>query len=316
MDRKQDRSGVKQDRRTGVNPKGRYTIFSSHCDVPAEKDVMTYITFDPGEYTFDVRVEKRTRGTDGALVETIAQNKHLVNYQREATAGTGTVSFFFSSVTAIIEGYRKHLTQLDIVIVERQMEANTAMMVLQTAIVSYFLFHYPNAFITDISPRLKGDHLGAPAVHDYKQLKAWGVGRALALAEKRGDTWFIAYIEAQRNGQGREKLDDDTDNYMQAEAFCAEVGYQLTGGIVKSDAGPPRLVPTSAPVTLKRARKTAVKMSSSSSEIDYNYEDGEIEEDPAPFDDSSQEESDTEYLQDCIVGRGWSDEDGWALQED
>jgi len=230
---------------------------------------MTYITFDPGEYTFDVRVERRTRGANGCCsrVETVEQHKHLVNYQRETIKGTGTASFFFSSVMSILEDYRKHLAELDIVIVERQMEVNTAMMVLQTAIVSYFLFHYPSALVVDISPLLKGDHLGAPAVHDYKQLKSWGVGRALALAEKRGDTLFLSYIEAQRSSRGKHKLDDDTDNYMQAEAFCAEVGYQLTG---KSDSyvGPPRLVPTSAPVVKKArevTRKRAVKKVSSSS---------------------------------------------------
>lgn len=257
-----------QDRRTETNPKGRYTIFSPHLSLPKEKDVMTYITFDPGEYTFDVRVERRTRGVDCCLlVETVEQNKHRVNCQREAVKGTGTASFFFSSVTSILEEYRKHLSDLDIVIVERQMEVHTGMMVLQTTIVSYFLLCYPGVFVVDISPRLKGDHLGAPAVHDYKQLKAWGVGRALALAEKRGDALFLSYIDSQRKGKKSQwKLDDDTDNYMQAEAFCAEVGYQLTGVGRNAYVGPARLVPTSVPA-VKKPRKKPVKKASEEEEL-------------------------------------------------
>ena len=257
-------------RRQGVNPKGHYTIFSPHSCLPVEKDVMTYITFDPGEYTFDVRVERRTRGTTGtcSLVETVAQNKHRINCQRDTITGTGTVSMYFSCVTSIIEEYRKYLDELDIVIVERQMEANTAMMVLQTTIVSYFLFQYPAAFVVDMSARMKGDHLGAPVKHTYDQLKAWGITRALALAAKRGDTVFIAYITAQRDAGGKIKMDDDTDNYMQAESFCAEVGYQLSGDGVAQ--GPLRLVPTATPrVTARRVTARRAARISSSSEDEY-----------------------------------------------
>ena len=267
-----------------MNPKGRYTIHSSHKAIPEEKDIMTYISFDPGEDTFDIRVETRLRGDKHcSSISTVAQGKHPINYTRvtsESSKGTcsasddihaaskstcstskGTCSVVVSSVIAILDSYMSWIPTPDVALIERQMEVNTNMMILQTIIATYFILRHPAMFVVDISPKLKGDNLGAPAKMTRPKLKAWGIIKAEHLATLRGDNVFLKYISDQRVGKKKSeyKIDDDTDNYIQVEAFCVEVGYQTTRAVCKvevSAASPLRLVPTSSTVKKPVKRKS------------------------------------------------------------
>jgi hypothetical protein len=124
---------------------------------------------------------------------------------------------------------------------------------MQSVIIGYFLLTQPHVVVVEISPKLKGTRLGAPKL-SRPSLKKWGIEKALYLADQRGDQVFIDYINNQEILAARSKklgtnvklkLDDDTDNYIQIEAFCVEAGYQLTK---TKDAkpkyrGPPKLIP-------------------------------------------------------------------------
>lgn len=248
-----------------MNPKGRYTIHSSHKAVPEEKDIMTYISFDPGEHTFDIRVETRLRGDKHcSSISTVAQGKHPINYVRDNVSKSGTHSVVVSSVIAILDSYMSWIPMPDVALIERQMEVNTNMMILQTIIATYFILRHPQMFVVDISPKLKGDNLGAPAKMTRPKLKAWGIIKAEHLATVRGDDTFLKYINDQRVGKKKSeyKIDDDTDNYIQVEAFCVEVGYQTTRAVCKVEvpaASPLRLVPTSSTVK-KPVKRKATKV--------------------------------------------------------
>jgi len=188
---------------------------------------MTYLSFDPGQNHFSVRLERRYTCPLG--METVAQGKHVVEYTR-TSHGTVTTSLMVSSVISILDYYLNLAGNvIDIAVIERQMEDNTAMIRLESVLISYFLMRYPKTFVVDISSKLKGDNLGAPKLK-RPQLKRWGEEMAMVLALKRDDKWFLNYIREQVQGKKRSdyKIDDDTDNYIQLEAFCREAGYFLT----------------------------------------------------------------------------------------
>ena len=219
------------------NPKGRYIIHSHHIEPPEEKDIMTWISFDPGEKNFDVRIEKRVYnrfGTTCSAITTEEQARHILQLDRvqlkEKSKIVRTVSYYFQDIIDTLDSYKNRLGNLDIVVIEGQMDINNAMIYLQSSLITYFLINYPDAFVVEISSKLKGKNLGAPEGLSRPQLKRWNGEMALNLAERRGDKVFIEYIRMQTEGKKASeiKTDDDTDNYSQIEACCVEFGYQLT----------------------------------------------------------------------------------------
>jgi len=180
-----------------VNPKGNYTIHSFHPAFPLEAPVMTFISFDPGKISFSIRLERRHNVAPGSLcskIESLAQSKHVLPYQRVSTR-KGTKSTLISSVFEILDTYIRFAGgSVDIALIERQMEQNTSMMCLKTMIISYFLLRHPQIFVVEISSKLKGKNLGAPPGIDRPELKAWGEREAISLAQARGDNWFLTYI--------------------------------------------------------------------------------------------------------------------------
>lgn len=222
--------------------KGRYTIHSAHTSIPVEKPVMTYISLDPGgkdkeDDTFSIRLERRHMGTGRycSLIESMAQNKHALPFDRDILKKDVTKSTLVAIVAALIDSYIDIIgCSPDIALIERQMEANTPMVRLEMILITYFLLRHPTTCVIEISSKLKGQNLGAPDL-PHPKLKEWCGQKALWLAEKRGDKAFIAYIRSQTHDEfGKARLkkdvktDDDTDNLCQIEALCIEVGYQTT----------------------------------------------------------------------------------------
>lgn len=241
------------------NPKGKYIIHSKHKKIPKHKPDMLFISFDPGKNNFDIRIERR-RSTPGSKVcdsiETIIQSRRVVDYQRKPV-NTGTRSISTQSIVDTLDNYSVYLDDLDVVIIEGQMDINNDMMHMQSTIITYFLIKYPGVLVLEPSSKLKGVNLGAPPGLSKPQLKSWGVDKALWLANKRGDDVFIDYIDAQIRGlpKSKWKIDDDTDNLIQIEAVCVEIGYPLTC-IKEKQSGPARLVRTSTPVKRKSQIKS------------------------------------------------------------
>jgi hypothetical protein len=218
-----------------VNPKGNLIIHSNHLAPPPMKQNMLFVAFDPGEINFDVRIELRINNLMGGVhctkIHTIAQARHIVEFQRQKIGKTKTTkAHYFQSIIDILNYYAPQLVGLDVVLIEGQMDINFHMSYLQASLITYFLIYYPNAFIGQLSSKLKGWNLGAPQGLTRTQLKRWTEDMAMTLAHRRDDQIYISYINSQTEGKKRSeyKIDDDADNYAQIEAFCVEVGYQLT----------------------------------------------------------------------------------------
>lgn len=265
------------------NPKGRYIIHSDHKKLPKERDETNYISFDPGQTNFTVRLESRTanrakHGRYCTTIETLAQAKHTVTFQRvlldnkKATRCLSTIE-----LVAVLDSYIEFYDKVNIALVEGQMAINYNMMHMQSVIISYFLLKYPHIVVVEISAKLKGTNLGATNLN-RTQLKKWGIEKARYLAEQRGDKFFLDYLDKQVKGKPKKdcKIDDDTDNYIQIEAFCVEVGYQLTK-TAKSKAvykGPARLVTIKSTKKVVRTLPSKVeKRDSDSDSSSYTMED-------------------------------------------
>lgn len=221
------------------NPKGKYIIYSNHSRPPLEIDVMNYVSFDPGRRNFDIRFE--CRGTN--YITTREHAKYVIPMQRKKS-GTGTISETITTIVDMLDHYSYLLKDTHIALVEDQMCANDDMMMIYTCVITYFVCKYPQMFVAAPVARLKCDALGMPKNKDY-DLKAWGEGMAMRLARERKDNVFIGFIDAQKAEIQRlkdtgakaadikVKVDDSTDNLIQIEAFCVQVGYKTTKQIMK-----------------------------------------------------------------------------------
>ena len=245
------------------NPKGRYIIHSNHKSIIEEQDVMDYISFDPGEKNFTIRLERRVRGKDKYCKEilTLEQAKIPISFQREIV-GKGTKCFSTKQIIEALDKYEEYYADMSVALIEGQMAINYNMMHLQGVLISYFLLKYPHIMVVEISSKLKGIKLGSPDLARH-YLKKWSIDTAEQLAILRKDKVFLDYIAKQKAGKKKSeyKIDDDTDNYIQIEAFCIEVGYQITEPVKKINTykGPPRLVLTKDSDDNKKRRIINVK---------------------------------------------------------
>jgi hypothetical protein len=184
---------------------------------------MQYASFDPGENNFAIRIERRYKSVvkkKCSNIKTLDQGKHIINYKKIKKPRAAPRSVIVSGIIDILDSYAEYYHDTDIAIIERQMPINGHMMRLQDVIISYFLLKYPDIVVITVSPKLKGTILGGPA--GRAKLKKWSVVESKSLAKKRKDNIYLEYI------QNQEKPDDDADAYVQIEAFCKYVGYQLT----------------------------------------------------------------------------------------
>lgn len=195
-----------------------YRVVSNHGKIPTEKQIMTYVSIDPGQNNFDIRIEKRIRSVvrhKCSSIRTLVQSKHIISYKDKKT-------FWVLQLHRLLDSYAEHYQDVDIVLIEKQMPINTRMKCMEAALQSYFMLKCPHSVIVEISPKLKGKVLAPGVAMTNAELKKWSPKIAAKLTEKRGDK---AYFELTAE---RGKMDDDADTLVQLEAFCIYVGYAGT----------------------------------------------------------------------------------------
>lgn len=210
-----------------VNPKGKFIVHSLNKNIPREKDVVKIMSFDPGMINFAIRIEERRRSKK--KIRTVLQAKHAIPYKREKVESY-TQSHSTRNIIELLDSYSKEMKNLDIVIVEGQMDKAREMMHLQHTLISYFLIKYPGVFLVEISSKIKGKNLGAGKLPRPK-LKAWSIDKAVELSTVRKDKKFLEYYKQETEDKLKKdiKVDDICDTLIQIEAFCIEIGYQVTG---------------------------------------------------------------------------------------
>ena len=194
-----------------------YRLHSNHDTVPVEKQVMRYVSIDPGQNNFVIRIEKRIGSAVTKLcsrVVTLEQDKHVINFENKRTS-------WITELHSVLDGYSQYYPEVDIALIERQMPINTRMKCMESVIASYFILKYPHIVVVDLSSKMKAKIFGADKLK-HTELKKWSPKLANKLTRIRRDTKYTECIA------DRVKVDDDADSLVQIEAFVIYVGYAST----------------------------------------------------------------------------------------
>ena len=194
-----------------------YQLHSDHGCLPVERQVMRYVSIDPGQDNFVIRIEKRVKSVVSSKcsqVRTLEQDKHIISFKNKKSS-------WLVQLHIVLGSYSKYYPDVDIALIERQLADNTKMKCMEAALASYFIIKWPNMVVVDLSPKLKTDIFAVEKM-TYNQKKKWSPDIANKLTKKRGDTLYNERIAT------RDKIDDDADSLVQIEAFCIHVGYAGT----------------------------------------------------------------------------------------
>lgn len=179
---------------------------------------MNYISFDPGEDNFAIRIEKRVSSSldtrKCTSVKTLVQDKYSISFEDNN-------DFWLLHLYRILDSYAEYYPTIDIALVETQMHINTRMKCMEAAIFAYYLLRYPAIVVVDISPKLKSKMLSNKKMN-HAELKKWSPQVAVKLTKLRRDD---KYFECMAD---RDEMHHDADTLVQIEAFCAYVGYCTT----------------------------------------------------------------------------------------
>lgn len=196
-----------------------YRIRSPHAGLPEMKQVMTYVSFDPGQNNFVIRIEKRVGSIVGSTctrIQTLVQDKHVISYESK--------TYWMLTLHEVLRTYSKYWSSVDIALIEAQMHDNTRMKCMEAALISYFVLEHPDITVIELSPKLKGRMLSGKKMKS-RELKQWSPTVASDLCKIRKD---VKYAEILASREVQTKQDDDADTLIQIEAFCMFVGYKTT----------------------------------------------------------------------------------------
>lgn len=172
-------------------------------------DDVVIASFDPAIKNLAVRIERRFPGqTTKALV-----------FEKWELPDEGTYPALCEHLASIAP----FLALCQVAVVERQnpvskgfqVHSNSKVMRIFGFLTGWLCARFYDLDVYDISPKVKGKVLGAPAGLTYAQTKSWSVTKAKELMETAGDHESLARL-TQRGGG---KKDDLADVVVQTEAF-------------------------------------------------------------------------------------------------
>ena len=198
-------------------------------DLP-ERGILV-VSIDIAYKNFALRIEQRLPNGD---INGIYFDRLDFTQFGESLSDTGGTTVITPELMASIEHYitslQPVLKEVDIVLIERQMGLNyKASRVFQHVLTIFLMMRRlgllinPKLVICDISPKMKGDKLGAPKGCKGADLKKWSIDKAKELCQWRGDTNSLSVLEF-HNKKTKTKADDLADTICQIEAFFLHVG--------------------------------------------------------------------------------------------
>lgn len=185
------------------------TVCLRHGTTPWASADVTLASFDPAIKNLAVRVERRTPG----------QATHALVFEKWELPDEGT----YPALCAHLDAIAPSLALCQVAVVERQnpvskgfhVHTNSKVMRVFGFLTGWLCARFPSLAVYDISPKVKGKVLGAPAGLTYAQTKSWSVAKAKELLEAAGDASSLGRL-TQRGGG---KKDDLADVVVQTEAF-------------------------------------------------------------------------------------------------
>lgn len=177
--------------------------------LPWAPDDVVIASFDPAIKNLAVRVERRAHG----------QPIQALVFEKWELPDDGT----YPALCAHLESIAPTLTLCQVAVVERQnpvskgfqVHTNSKVMRVFGFLTGWLCARVPHLAVYDLSPKVKGKVLGAPAGLTYAQTKSWSVVKAKELMTVAGDQPSLVRL-TQRGGG---KKDDLADVVVQTEAF-------------------------------------------------------------------------------------------------
>lgn len=192
--------------------KQHYIYYNPHTDgkvlnikeyLSIKGSVLNTLSIDPGSRNFAIRKQRR----EGAKTTPLLFER--VDFKNAPGNIIEAVHKYLDT------NYEKFFKDCHLVIIEKQMAVNYTTVRISQAVISYFMTRMANnsihSVIMEISPKMKGDLLGAGKLTKL-QLKQWAVEKAVDILTARNDRDSL-YVLSRHN-----KKDDLADAVLQEEA--------------------------------------------------------------------------------------------------
>ena len=169
---------------------------------------------DPATKNFAIRIEKWN--ADGTIIPLVFTKTNLSENEEISP---------YVSLLNFLEKYKEFLLKTHVFVVEKQVPQNYKCVRISQHTITYFMTitkDNPNLpSIYEVSPKLKGEYLGAPKKISEKDLKLWAVNKAIEICKQRNDKYSLEIIEKTK------KKDDLSDTIVQTEALFGHIGIAV-----------------------------------------------------------------------------------------
>ena len=235
-------------------PKGRkklqdishpFVVYNPHT-VPLEQrhwdqeDVWYVASIDPGLVHLAIRVESRNRKTGEIKPLLMVKNDVYANYEAKTDAW---INQSVNIIDDILSRNSEILLNCHMWIIEKQLGINYKSLTLSKQIIMWAHLYLKNRprlpLIIEYESKQKYRMFNAPPFNQ-KELKKWGIGKALELLQHRNDQQSIYFI----NHEPISKRDDLADTVLLIEAFFKYMGWPETIVTVTIDLNCPPSVQT------------------------------------------------------------------------
>ncbi len=187
--------------------------------LPLDRPIMRFVSFDPGQDNFSIRIEQRRCPSGSKLcssIVTLVQELHSVDFESPDP--------WLLQVHQLLDAHAQYYTEAgDFVLIEEQMHVNTRMKCMEVAIASYYILKHPRLVVVLVSPKLKSKIFATDDM-THAELKKWSPKIALKLCKFRGDERYMQLVSE----RGKNNEHHDADTLVQIEAFCVHANYPTT----------------------------------------------------------------------------------------
>lgn len=168
-------------------------------------DIIRYpkviLSIDPAIKNLAVRIEQRNY--DSPSSKTILFDKLSLPNSKDGE--------IYISIINYLNNISNLLTNIDLIIMEKQLPRNYKMVRLSQHILSYFLINNISNCIIEVEPTMKSSVLGY--IKEYGNVKKWSIKTALEILNQHNDITGINIINKYS------KKDDLADTVCQIEAY-------------------------------------------------------------------------------------------------
>jgi len=195
-----------------------------HTDITSrdwsDEPFIRLVIIDPGKVNLGFRIEKRILKTREVVTEFMTRKRIAEDDDYKPAVP------LYGNVLAFLESFTPLFLEAHIILIEKQVVANTGMTILGPFIVGYFSTLLRNApllpLIIEMFPTMKTDVLADKHLKTRLGPKKWSIRIAKSLLSVRKDDKGLSLFDADPN-----KQDDMADVIVMPEAFLLNLLFEF-----------------------------------------------------------------------------------------